>query len=46
MGSKKAAHTSFFPLTSTNVGISPKFFLAFSFSPFDTLVDIAFEGHI
>ena len=26
MGSKKATHTSFFPVTSTNVGISPKLF--------------------
>ena len=25
--------TSFFPITSTNVGISPKNFLAFSFNP-------------
>ena len=28
----------FFPLTSTNVGISPKNFLAFRFNPFPKLV--------
>ena len=30
--------TSFFPVTSTNVGISPKNFLTFNFNPFATLV--------
>ena len=30
--------TSFSPLISTNVGISPKNFLAFSFNTFATLV--------
>ena len=30
--------TNFFSVTSTNVGISPKRFLTFSFSPFATLV--------
>ena len=30
--------TSFFPVTSTNVGISPQNFLTFSFNPFATLV--------
>ena len=29
---------SFSPVTSTNVGLSPKNFLSFSFSPFATLV--------
>ena len=28
----------FSPVTSTNVGISPKNFLTFSFLPFDTMV--------
>ena len=30
--------TSFFPVTSTCIGISPKNFLTFSFTPFSTLV--------
>ena len=30
--------TSFSPVTSTNVGISPKVFLTFSYNPFATLV--------
>ena len=37
LGAKKSSphppSTSFFPITSTNVGISPKNFLAFSFNP-------------
>ena len=37
-GGKKAPSTSFFPVTSTNVGISPQNFLTFSFNPFSTLV--------
>ena len=37
-GGKKASPTSFSPLTSTNVGISPKNFLSFSFNGFDRLV--------
>ena len=37
-GGKKAPPTSFSPVTSTNVGISPKNFLTFSFNPFDRLV--------
>ena len=37
-GGKKAPATSFPPVTSTNVIISPKNFLDFSFDPFDTLV--------
>ena len=38
MGGKKAPTTSFSPVTSTNVGISLKNFLTFSFNPFDKLV--------
>ena len=34
----KRPPTSFFPVTSTNVGIRPQNFLTFSFSPFDRLV--------
>ena len=30
--------TSFSPVTSTNVGIMPQFFLTFSFNPFDRLM--------
>ena len=30
--------TSFFPVTSTNVGFGPQNFLTFSFNPFTTLV--------
>ena len=30
--------TSFSPVTSTNIGISPKNFLTFSFDPFSKLV--------
>ena len=37
-GGKKAPPTSFSPVTSTNVGISPQNFLTFSFNAFDTLV--------
>ena len=37
-GAKKGPPNSFSPATSTNVGISPKNFLTFSFSPFDRLV--------
>ena len=37
-GSKKAPSTSFFPVTSTNVGFGPQKFLTFSFNPFATLV--------
>ena len=32
------APTSFYPVTSTNVGISPKNSLNFSFNPFATMV--------
>ena len=35
---KSPPPTSFSPVTSTNVGISPKNFLTFSFDPFATLV--------
>ena len=38
MGAKKRSPTSFSPLTSPNVEISPKNFLTFSFNPFATLV--------
>ena len=34
---QKASPTSFSPVTSTNVEISPKNFLIFSFNPFATL---------
>ena len=34
-GTKKALPTSFSPVTSTNVRISPQNFLTFSFNPFD-----------
>ena len=37
-GQKDSPLTSFSPVTSTNVGISSHNFLAFSFSPFGTLV--------
>ena len=37
-GGKKASCTSFSPVTSTKVGISPKNFQTFSFNPFATLV--------
>ena len=37
-GRQKASCTSFSPVTSTNVGISPKNFQTFSFNPFATLV--------
>ena len=40
MGDKKAPPTSFPPVTSTNVGISPKNFLTFTYNPFTTLVQI------
>ena len=33
-GIKKVLPTSFSPVTSTNVGMSPKNFLPFSFNPF------------
>ena len=35
---QKSPPTSFSPVTSTNVGIRPQNFLAFSFNPFDRLV--------
>ena len=35
---KRPTPTSFSPVTSTDVGISPKNFLTFSFNPFDRLV--------
>ena len=37
-GSKRGPPTSFSPVTSTNVTISPQNFLTFSFNPFDRLV--------
>ena len=37
-GGQKGPPTSFSPVTSRNVGISPKSFLTFSFNPFATLV--------
>ena len=37
-GGQKCSPTSFSPVTSTNVGISPKNVLTFSFNPFDRLV--------
>ena len=37
-GGQKSPPTSFSPVTSTNVGISPQIFLNFSFNPFATLV--------
>ena len=37
-GSKKAPLTSLFPVTSTNVGVSPENFSTFSFNPFAPLV--------
>ena len=37
-GGAKDSPTSFSPVTPTNVRISPKNFLTFSFNPFDTLV--------
>ena len=37
-GGQKRPPISFFTVTSTNVGISPKNFLIFSFSTFSTLV--------
>ena len=39
VGEKRPPPYQFFsPVTSTNVGISPPKFLAFSFNPFDRLV--------
>ena len=38
MEGKKAPPTSFSPVTSTNVGIRPQYFLTFSFDPFATLM--------
>ena len=35
---QKDPPTNFCPVTSTNVGISPKNFLTFSYNPFDRLV--------
>ena len=35
---QKGPANSFFPLTSTNVGIGPYNFLTFSFNPFATIV--------
>ena len=43
VGVKKALHTSFSLVTSTNGGISPKNFLTFSFNPVDT--GVKFQGH-
>ena len=37
-GGQRSPPTSFSPVTSTNVGISPQNFLTFSFNPFATLV--------
>ena len=37
-GGAKAPITSFFPVSYTNVGISPQKFLTFSFNPFAKLV--------
>ena len=37
-GGAKRPPTSFSPVTSTNVGISPENFLSFSFNPFVTLL--------
>ena len=37
-GGKKAPPNSFYPLTSTDVGISPQNFLTFIFDPFPALV--------
>ena len=37
-GAKRPPHTSFSPVTSTNVGVSPQDFLTLSFIPFVTLV--------
>ena len=38
VGAKMPPYQFFSPVTSTNVGISPQKFLAFSFNPFDRLV--------
>ena len=38
MGGAKSPPTSFSPVTSPNVGISPQNLLTFSFNPFATLV--------
>ena len=38
-GGQKGYPTSFSPVTFTNVEISPKNFLTFSFNPFATLVE-------
>ena len=37
-GGAKRPTTSFSPVTSTNIGLSPQNFLTFSFNPFATLV--------
>ena len=37
-GTQKGPPTSFSPVNSTNVGISPKNFVTFTFNPFPTLV--------
>ena len=37
-GGQKGPPTRFYPVTSTNVGITPKDFLIFSFNPFATLL--------
>ena len=37
-GEQKGLPTSFYPVTSTNLGLSPQNSLTFSFSPFSTLV--------
>ena len=36
-GGQKGPPTSFFPITSTNVGFGPQNFQTFSFNPFATL---------
>ena len=41
-----AKRTIFFPVTFTNVGISPLNFLTFSFNPFVTLVRIKCQSQI
>ena len=37
-GGQKFPATSFFSVTSTNVGTSPQIFLTFNFNPFATIV--------
>ena len=40
-GKKPPPPTSFFPVTSTNVGTSPKRFLTFNFSPFKAITSVS-----